>query len=100
MANKKKYEKSVCILLSTLGYSLQDIADVYSVATNSPCSKSAISKILSDTNIKKSEVRVNPRMLKQQVINELQKRGLFLPLMELYKLKYTKPVRDTRFQWY
>lgn len=98
MAKEKKYNVNICMLLSTMGYSYEDIAYVYSKKTGTSSNKSAISKILKNKNIKKAEVRINPRRLNQETINMLQKEGVFLPLLELYTNKYIKPVKDTKFK--
>lgn len=98
MAKKSKYDLQACVLISKLGYSYQDIADVYSNSLKEPCHKSAISKILSPYNINKIPVRVNPRTLQQKYIDLLQSKGLYLSLLELYNYKYTKPVKDTKFK--
>lgn len=98
MAKEKKYNDQACIILSTLGYSYDDIAFIYSIATNTKTNKSAVSKILFNYNVNKSKVRINPNKLNQKYIDFLQKEGLFLPLLDLYNKKYTKPVRDTKFK--
>lgn len=98
MAKEKKYNDQACLILSTLGYSYDDIALIYSISTNTKSNKSSISKILSNYNVNKSNVRINPKKLNQKYIDFLQREGLFLPLLELYNKKYTKPVRDTKFK--
>lgn len=98
MANKKKYDDTVCQLLYYYGYSLQDIADIYTIVTKTPSTKSAISKILSKYKVTRFNKRIDPRKMKQEHINYIQKNGIFLPLVDMYIKKYTKPVRDTRFK--
>lgn len=97
MANNRKYDPNACLLLYGLGYSYQDIADIYTELTHTQCSKSAVYKILKDKNIRRAENRVNPTKLKQNYINFLQEKGLFLHVLELYNKKYTKPVKDMKF---
>lgn len=98
MAKEKKYNDQACVIMSTLGYSYEDIAYIYSKVTNTKTNKSSISKIVTKYPVNKSKVRIDPRKLNQNYINFLQKEGLFLPLVDLYSKKYVKPIKDTKFK--
>lgn len=97
MANKKIYDTKACMILYRLGYSYQDIADIYSVVLGRTVDKSSIYRVIETKGVKKYDQRVNPKLVNQKVINYLQEQGLYLILLELYNKKYVRPVKDTRF---
>lgn len=87
-----KLDKKTCIIISSLGYSYDDIAEIYSTLWQRPVYKGTISKLLKDVNYRKSPERINPLNIKQEFITYLQINKVYFLLVELFRSKYLKRV--------
>ena len=76
-------------MLYTLGYSLEDIGEVWQLPNGTPAAPSTISKVLKrGGKVLRGEVRVPPNQMPQSTISHLQRYGVFQNLVDLHDSKY------------